>query len=136
MKRYILDTNIISELARKQPNSGVVNFMASTPRLSMSVIVFHELTYGLNSAPGPQKYHLTQFLARMRERFGATSIPVDLTISETAGRLRSFAKSQGRVLSIADSLMAATALIKDAELVTRNIKDFEGLDIPLLNPFS
>jgi toxin FitB len=135
MKRYILDTNIISELARKQPNSGVISFMETTPRLAMSVIVFHELTYGLNAAPEEQKYHLTQFLTRMRERFGTTSIPVDLTISETAGRLRSFAKSQGRVLSIADSLMAATALIKDAELVTRNIKDFEGLDIPLLNPF-
>ena len=136
MLHYILDTNIISELARKQPNNGVLEFMASTPRLKLSVIAFHELTFGVNSAPESQKYHLTHFLAKMRERFGSESIAVDLSISETAGRLRSFTLSQGRILCVADSLMAATAMLKDATLVTRNIKDFVRLDVPLLNPFS
>ncbi len=135
MRRYIVDTNIISELARKQPNRGVLEFMASASKLSVSVIVFHELTFGVYCAPEEQKYHLMQFLAKMRERFGAASIAVDLSISETAGRLRNFARSKGRILSIADSLIAGTAILKDAELVTRNVKDFEGLDVPILNPF-
>ncbi len=135
MTRYILDTNIISELARKIPNPDVINFMASASHCLVSIIVFHELTYGLNAAPEAQKHHLTIFLAQIRERFGATALAIDLPIAETAGRLRGFIKSQGRVLAVADSLIAATALLKDKTPVTRNIRDFEGLDIPLINPF-
>lgn len=133
---FLIDTNIVSELARKNPDPGVVAFIAEQPRLFVSTILFHELTYGLETASNDQKPRLTMFVAGLRERFGRSAIPVDLDISETAGRLRAFEKANGRILTVADSLVAATAMVKGLSLVTRNIKDFETLGLKLVNPFS
>ena len=133
---YLLDTNIVSELSRKSPNPGVLAFIAEQPRLHVSTILFHELIYGLETANPEQKPRLTIFVAGLRERFGKSAIPVDLDIAETAGRLRAFEKANGRILTVADSLMAATAVVKDLSLVTRNLKDFETLGLKLVNPFT
>lgn len=107
-----------------------------TPRILVSVILFHELSYGFEAANTEQKLHLTAFLAAIRDRFGHRAIAVDVAIAETAGRLRAYAKNPGRVLTVSDSLIAATALAKSVPLATRNVKDFSGLDVPLIDPFA
>ena len=132
---YLIDTNIISELSRKTPNAGVVKFLNETPRLLVSTMMFHELAYGLEMAQPEQKTRLTAFLAAMRDRFGARVIPVTLEIAETAGKLRAYEKNDGRILTVSDSMMAATAMVKGSALLTRNVKDFEGLRIEIVNPF-
>jgi toxin FitB len=132
---YLVDTNVISELARSKANIGVAKFLSETPRLLVSTMLFHEINYGLASAASDQKMKLTAFVAAMRERFGARAIPVTLEIAETAGALRAHEKLSGRVLTVTDSIMAATAMVKGATLVTRNTKDFSELDMRLLNPF-
>lgn len=133
---FLIDTNIISEISRKNPNPDVVSFIANQQKISVSTILFHELTFGLETADHARKSQLTQFLLAMRRRFGAQAIPVDLEIAETAGRLRAFEKKQGRILTLADALMAATAMVRGKTLVTRNIRDFANLGIKLKNPFS
>ena len=135
-KPCLLDTNIVSELFRKSPNPGVIAFIAERPRLHVSTVLFHELTYGLESAAPGLKPRLTVFVAGMRERFGQSAISVNLDIAETAGRLRSFEKVAGRVLSVADSLIAATAVVNDLVLVTRNVKNFAALGLSLVDPFT
>lgn len=132
----LLDTNVVSELIRKRPDARVVAFVEATPRILVSVILFHELSFGLEAATLEQKLRLTSFLAAIRDRFGQRTIPIDLGIAETAGRLRAFMKCRGRVLTVSDSLIAATALAKGVPLATRNVKDFQGLNVPLLDPFS
>ena len=132
---HLLDTNIVSELARKSPDPGVVAFIAEQPRLQVSTILFHELTYGLETANPDQKPRLTIFLAGLRERFGKSAIPIEFEVAETAGRLRAFEKANGRILTVADSMMAATAVVRDLTLVTRNVKDFDTLGLKLINPF-
>ena len=131
----LFDTNVISELARQRPDDRVVAFVEATPRVLVSVILFHELSHGFESASREQKLRLAAFLAAMRDRFGPRAIPVDAGIAETAGRLRALSKEQGRVLTASDSLIAATALAKAVPLATRNVKDFEGLNLPLIDPF-
>lgn len=133
---YLIDTNIVSELARKNPNRHVIAFIAGQSRLLVSVILFHELTYGLEAASREQKPRLTAFVAQLRERFGTAAIPIDLGIAETAGRLRAVEKANGHVLTVADSLMAATAAVRGLTLVTRNLRDFERLGLNLTNPFT
>jgi toxin FitB len=133
---YLIDTNIISELARKKPDSGVVKFLGETPRLLVSTMLFHELGYGVETAARDQKMRLTVFITAMRERFGAKAIAVTLEIAETAGKLRAFEKKAGRVLTVSDSIMAATAMVKGANLVTRNVKDFAKLELRVVNPFT
>ena len=132
---FLIDTNIISELARKKPDAGVVKFLGETPRLLVSTMLFHELRYGVEIAAADQKMRLTAFLATMCDRFGARSISVTLEIAETAGALRGLEKNMGRILTVTDSIMAATAMIKGAILVTRNVKDFERLELQVVNPF-
>jgi predicted nucleic acid-binding protein len=132
---FLIDTNIISELTRKTPDAGVTKFMIETPRLLVSTILFHELSYGLEIAQPEQKLRLASFIAAMKNRFGPRAIPVTLEIAETAGQLRGLEKSAGRILTVSDSMMAATAIVKSASLVTRNVKDFKNLGIEIVNPF-
>jgi toxin FitB len=132
---FLIDTNIISELSRKQPDVGVVAFMAEAPRLLVSAMLFHELGYGVDTAPADRKAEYAAFLAAMRERFGARAIPVTVAIAETAGQLRASDKLKGRVLTVTDSLIAATAIVSGAHLVTRNVRDFDGVDVRVVNPF-
>jgi predicted nucleic acid-binding protein len=136
MSAFLIDTNIVSELARKHPDPGVTNFMTTTPKLLVSTILFHELHYGLETASIEVKARLTSFYAALRDRFGAAAIAVNLQIAETSARLRAFEKAQGRVLTLADSIMAATAINVGATLVTRNVKDFDNLGIEIINPFA
>jgi toxin FitB len=132
---FLIDTNIISELARKTPDAGVTKFLAETPRLLVSTILFHELSYGLEIAQPEQKMRLASFIATMKNRFGPRAIPVTLEIAETAGQLRAYEKNAGRILTVSDSMMAATAIVKGASLVTRNVKDFKNLAVEIVNPF-
>jgi toxin FitB len=132
---FLVDTNIISELARKTPDAGVTKFMIETPRLLVSTILFHELSYGLETTQLEQKLRLASFIAAMKNRFGPRAIPVTLEIAETAGQLRGLEKNAGRILTVSDSMMAATAIVKGANLVTRNVKDFKNLGIEIVNPF-
>jgi predicted nucleic acid-binding protein len=132
---YLIDTNIVSELARRAPNENVVAFVAAQRKLLVSSILFHELAYGLEIAALEERVRLTAFLSAMRERFGTTAVPVDVPVAETAGRLRAFARGRGRTMSVADSLIAASAMGRGATLVTRNTRDFETSGVALHNPF-
>ena len=67
--------------------------------------------------------------------FGSRVLPVTQTIADRWGRLSGQRQMRGRPLSMADGLIAATALEHDLTLVTRNIKDFDGLDLTILNPW-
>jgi predicted nucleic acid-binding protein len=132
---YLFDTNLILELARPNPNAGVLKFVATVPEIMVSSILFHELTFGLETTPKDQKSRLINFVQAMRDRFGDRAIAIDVRIAETGGRLRAFSKRQGRVLTVADSLIAGTAIVHDATLVTRNVKDFVNLSVAVFNPF-
>lgn len=133
---FVIDTNIVSELTRPQPQPSVVAFLGTEADLYLSVIVFHELEYGIEcTRDADRRVKLQTFAAMLRAKFAGRIIDVEIAVSEAAGRLRGFEKARGRVLAELDALIAATALIKGATLVTRNVKDFAGLEIPLFNPW-
>lgn len=133
---YLVDTNVVSELLRRAPSISVVRFLEENPDLFISVIVFHELEYGIHcAADTDRRAKLQAYALSLRQQFAGRIIDVDLQLAETAGRLRAFERSSGRVLAELDALIAATAMVKGFILVTRNIKDFETLSIPLLNPW-
>jgi len=133
----LLDTNVISELARSRPQPEVAAFLAQAPRLSVSVLLFHELAFGVAAVADPEQANrLAVFYQDIHKRFGPTALPVTLDVASMAGRLRAFAKLKGRMLTVSDSLMAATALDHGLTLATRNVKDFQGLGVPLVDPFN
>ena len=136
MAPFVVDTNIVSELTRPAPHPAVVAFLNQNSDLLLSVIVFHELEFGIQCARDVnRRAKLQAFAIMLRNRFEGRIVDVDFPIAETAGKLRAIGKTTGRPLAELDAFIAATAMVKSATLVTRNTKDFAQLEISLLNPW-
>jgi toxin FitB len=128
---FLCDTNVISELSRAQPNSGVVEWASSCSQITISVITLEEIRFGLSAKPNRQiEDWFQQFLQNY-----CTLLPITTEIAQRAGNLRGELRRQGMQRTQADMLIAATAQMNQLTLVTRNTRDFECCGILLLNPF-
>jgi len=137
---YLADTNAISEYSRPNPDPLVLDwFQQIDPDLLfVSVITVGELRRGIEDLPiGKRRASLELWLeTRLPGWFEANLLPVTKNIAQRWGKLSSQAKREGTPLATADGLIAATAFEHDLTLVTRNVKDFTGLGISLLNPWN
>ena len=125
------DTNIISELAKPKPDPGVLSFAAQHSQVKISVITLDELYFGLAWKPHPRiRVWLDQFV-----RDYCDVLPVDQEIVRFAGELRGNFQAQGITRTQADMLIAATAVVSRLSLATRNVADFSGCGVNLINPF-
>ena len=133
----LLDTNVIFELMRKTPNQRVVSFVSGIAKSDLfgSVLSIGEIRFGIERlAAGSRRDRLKkivedELLAVKR----AQLLPVSLEVAERWAKLKADA---GRSLPVADSLIAATALHHGLTLATRNVKDFAGLGLVLVDPFA
>ena len=132
---FLIDTNVVSELAKKAPNKSVVAWLERQPEMIFSAVTVQELTAGVESAPRQTLAILREWLERLLGSSSVKVIPFSQECAVRAGLLIGQGKSKGRLLPYSDAQIAATALVHSAILVTRNTKDFDGLSIPLLNPF-
>lgn len=134
---YLLDTNVLSELRRRQPDPNVVRWIAARPARSMflSVLTLGELRKGIEAlADGERKQRLLDWLgADLPRFFDGRILPVDAGIADRWGHL--VAKA-GRPVPAIDSLLAATALTHDLALVTRNVKDFRYEGLRVVDPWA
>lgn len=134
--RYLLDTNVLCELGKDKPAPSVIDWFTahSDDELLISSITVGEITYGIEKKEnGRAKKQLSEwFNSVLLEWFGESVIALDTEVMLTWGRL----KAAGRTLPILDSQIAAAALTYDATLVTRNTKDFDGIEgLRVVNPF-
>lgn len=134
---YLFDTNIISELIRKNPAQTVIRWVNNIPNehIYLSVITFGEICKGIQKVMLPaQKDKLLLWLENeLTQQFHGRVLPISLEVADRWGRLQG---EMTRTLPAIDSLIAATALHHDMTLVTRNIKDFTGcMGLSLVNPF-
>ena len=133
---YLIDTNVLSELRRKQPDPNVVVWMQARPRQSLflSVLTLGEIRKGLERVEdAARKQSLLDWLeVELPNYFVGRLLTVDAHTADRWGRLMAQA---GRPLPAIDGLLAATALQHDLTLVTRNTKDFVGLEVRLINPW-
>ena len=128
----LVDTNVLGELARPAPDANVVRWAHTVPLpLSISVVTLEEVSYGLSWRPnsGIQAW-FDQFLGE-----SCLILPVTAAIARRAGQLRGSFRRDGQQRTQADMLIAATAQAHQLPLATRNVRDFEGCGVPLLNPF-
>jgi tRNA(fMet)-specific endonuclease VapC len=137
--RYLLDTCVVSELAAKRPNPKVVAWVnaAQDTDLFLSAITIGELARGVAKLPNSrQRETLQNWLAHdLMARFAGHILPIDSAVMLHWGRLVADLEQQGRTLPAMDSLIAATALHGKLHLVTRNIADFAGTPVSLVNPW-
>ena len=134
---YLIDTNVLSELRRRDPDTSVVRWMADRPAttLYLSVLTLGELRKGVEAlAEGDRKQRLLDWLeVEVPAYFGGRILPVDTAVAECWGRLLAMT---GRPLPAIDSLLAATALCHGLTLVTRNLKDFQHPGLKALDPWT
>ncbi len=136
MKKYLLDTNIISELAKPSPHQNVVDFVIALDKAWLSIITVHELNYGLNLLPkGNRHTQLEDSIAMFIEQYAAFIIPIEHKEAQAAALLRAEARKAGKSCHLADSLIAGTAKAHGLIVVTRNEKDFKEFEIEVKNPW-
>ncbi|MFA4837709.1 MAG: type II toxin-antitoxin system VapC family toxin [Dehalococcoidia bacterium] len=137
--RYLLDTNVISELIAKHPNERVIQWLDQLDPTSiyLSVITVGELCKGIeklteSSRKDELRNWLTdELLIRFQDRILVLDMDAMLTWGELVGRL----ERTGRPLAAIDSLIAALALANSCSLVTRNEADFRDTGLNVINPW-
>lgn len=136
MSGILLDTNVISELTRDEPDPRVTSFLGRYDELWVSSVVLHELEFGLRLLPrGRRREELQSAVAKYVAKFEDRILPLDRRAAEDAAELRARAQRSGRVLHMGDALIAGTAEAHDMALATRNTTDFDGLDVTVINPW-
>jgi toxin FitB len=131
---FLLDTNVVSELARPQPDLVLIAWFGSLPSFSMSAFTIDELSYGIAKLAGKKSALLRTWFEELLA-IPPAIIAVDTRIARAAGELRASRERKGRPVAQADMIIAATALVSGLTLATRNTGDFEGCGVALLNPF-
>jgi len=134
---YLIDTNVLSELRRKLPHPGLSAWFAQRPASSLylSVLTLGELRKGIDGLNDEdRKLALSDWLhTDLSVFFLGRVLSIDEQVADRWGQLVAAA---GRPLPAIDSLLAATALVHGLTVVTRNAKDFEGLGMAVINPWS
>jgi predicted nucleic acid-binding protein len=137
MKVYLLDTNVISEVMTNAPNENVIHFLANLTDSYLSSITLHELHYGLNLLPeGQRKKTIARKLENLLADYNDYVIPISQAEALHAAELRAYAKQQGRVIHLADALIASTAKVHNLVVATRNTNDFIDLGVEIINPWN
>jgi toxin FitB len=120
----LLDTNLISELVRPRPNSGVIDWIKSTDEsiLHISVLTLGEIRKGIAVlADGRRRTSLESWLEHeLASRFSGRILPIDQGIADRWGRISAAARGRGRPLPVVDGLLAATALHFNLTVVSRD----------------
>ena len=139
MAGFLLDTNVLSEFKRRDPDPSVTAWLRATDPdlLWASVLSFGEIRKGIERlAPGKRRTELEQWLDRdLDQWFEERILPVTRLIAERWGVLTARAFDKGTPLSSIDGLIAATSLEHNLTVVTRNVEDFAGVGAETFNPW-
>ncbi len=135
----ILDTNVLSELMRNEPNQQVVDWLDAQDPGSMAVtsITVAEIFYGIARLPdGKRKGVLFSLATEMfDEEFAGSILPFDEEAALDYAVIVAASERMGRAVSMADAQIAAIAGFHDATVATRNVKDFTPLGVATINPW-
>lgn len=133
---FLLDTDVISEVFKKQPNVNVVGWLQSVPPadLFLSVITLGEIRKGIELKrmdSEPDAVRLETWLQSLAMHYGARIVVFDAAVADRWGRIM----AAHPAVPPEDGQLAATALHHGLTFVTRNVRDIAPIGVPHLNPF-
>lgn len=134
----LLDTCLISEVAKPAPDPTVLAWFeqVNDDALRLSVLTLGEIKKGADLLdPGPRKARVDAWLNKLCASFADRILPVDEAVALRWGAISAASRRTGRPRPPIDCLLAATALHHQLALATRNVTDFEGTGVVLINPW-
>jgi len=136
----ILDTNVLSEFMRAVPSPAVMNWISQqvASEIFVTTITQAEIYYELALLPmGKRRSDMKRAAQQMFEQdFPERILSFDSAAALEYAKLASFRRQIGKPIAQADAQIAAIALSKNAVLATRNISDFCGCQLTLVNPWA
>lgn len=135
----ILDTNVLSALMQRQPDLQVVAWLDEQPAESvwLNCITLFEARYGLALLASGQRKNLLQerFEALLKDDLQNRVLPFDANAASQAAQLAADRKARGCPVDMRDTFIAGIALARRATLATRNVRHFDDLSVPVVNPW-
>jgi predicted nucleic acid-binding protein len=135
----LLDTNVISETMKRRVDPVVAAFIDQQPidELFLPSLVAAEIRYGLRRLPAGRRRHEIEadFGTFLEAGFASRILPFDDACAVGYATARTARERAGRPVSIQDALIGGMALAHGATLATRNVADFEGYGLSLVNPW-
>lgn len=135
----LLDTNVLSEFMRVEPDSKVLDWVDSQPamELAISAITVAEILHGIARLPvGKRKQKLeSHAMAMFEEDFAGRILPFDAHAAVAYAALVAGAEASARTVSMADVQIAAICRSHGAAIATRNVRDFEFCVVEVINPW-
>ncbi|HEY0123056.1 MAG TPA: type II toxin-antitoxin system VapC family toxin [Rhizobium sp.] len=132
-----LDTNVISETLRKQPDPAVIAWLdRHDAEIALPTVAIAEIAFGIQKImPDQRAARLEQRLSEWRRRFADRIFGLTEEAALTYGDIMGIAKRQGRPMSTADGMIAAIARVNGGRLATRNLPDFQTTGLELISPW-
>lgn len=128
---FLADTNVISEFVKANPDAAVMRWLQTIELLAISTVTIEEAYFGLSWRPNAAKLNL--FNATVSSLHAV--YPITQAIAQRAGMLRGQLQAQGVARHAPDMLIAATAIEHQLTIATRNVRDFAGCGVAVVNPF-
>jgi predicted nucleic acid-binding protein len=133
---FLVDANVLSEATRPEPDSRVLEWLARhEPEIAVDPVILGEIRFGILLLPiGKRRARLEQWFQEGVERIHCLAWEA-ATGLRWAGLLAQL-RASGQSMPIKDSLIAATALVHELPVVTRNRRDFERAGVEIVDPFA
>jgi hypothetical protein len=137
--KYLLDTCAISELLKKQPNPGVIQWFASREEMSLhlSVVTLGEIQKGISKLSDLHRQQpLQEWLqTKVVKRFDGRILPLNPEVMFVWGDILGQEERHGIVLPVVDMLIAATAIVHHMQVVSRNVHDLRRCHAVVVDPW-
>jgi predicted nucleic acid-binding protein len=133
---YLIDTSVVSEIHKRRPDRSVLDWLTETLPYErhLSVLTLGELrrwVQGRRRSDEVAAVALEQWVGELVVSYGRRIVPITSQIADRWGHL-----GVPKPVAVVDGLLAATALVHDWTLVTRNTADVERTGVRTLNPFT
>ena len=137
--RFLLDTNAVSEPLQQRPDPTFLQWIhePDMPDLAISVLTFGELRKGAALLDeGARRSKIEAWLSDLMAQFQGRVLTIDASVANVWAEVAVRHRRRGRVVGAVDELLAATALVHDVTLVTRNLRHFSDSGCKLISPWT
>ena len=137
--KFLLDTCVISELTKKKPNPKVIQWIKKKHEVDfyLSVLTLGEIQKGITKLfESKKKKDLQEWLENdLPQRFERRFLTVTMDVAKKWGEIEGETEQKGEKMPAIDSLIAATGIVNNLTVVTRNTEDMKRSGVNLLNPW-